>query len=515
MSDWLLPYAAGIGSAFLIYLANKIIKDGVLSVGLRTLQVLPGGKALINKEQTKIQEKLRELLKISPDSPLATAPDYSSLPSKPLAQKELIALLESLRFSTQEAFDGGKAFGGIYSDLEEHHQILSKAYEVFSSTNALFPEIFPALRKFENEVVRMTINIVEGNNQVVGVMTTGGTESIILAIKAYRDRARDLKRINFPEIIVPNSAHPAFVKACHYLGVKAIFADCDKSFAVNVKDVRSKITRNTILIVGSAPSYPHGVIDPITELASLATERDIPLHVDACLGAFILPWLEKLGFIRKRWNFSVPGVTSMSADVHKYGLGPKGASVLMFIDRSYRDYQFFSTGYWSGGLYCSPSITGSRAGGIIAASWAGLLSMGQTGFEKSARDIQDAFQSIINGLQRISSITVLGPPDACCIAFVSDKVDILKVADVMDDKGWKNINRLQRPSCAQIQVGNKRKFDIEKWLSDLADSIDYVRDNPDKFKGKMAAIYGMAGQIPVDSDILQPILGTYLDVTYT
>jgi len=237
--------------------------------------------------------------------------------------------------------------------------------------------------------------------------------------------------------------------------------------------------------------------------------------VDACLGAYLLPWLEKLGYSNTKWDFSVPGVTSISADVHKYGYGPKGASAILYTDSSYRRYQFYSTSYWSGGLYCSPSMTGSRAGGIIAAAWTDIVSLGQDGFEKAAKELYEVFQKLLSGIRSIEDLEILGQPIAGVIAFKGKKnTDVLKVADAMEIKGWKNINRLQRPSGAQIQVGHRKGFNCEQWLQDLKESVEDVKNNPDKYKEGMAAVYGMAGSLPPDFGVIEPILDAYLDAMY-
>jgi sphinganine-1-phosphate aldolase len=230
-------------------------------------------------------------------------------------------------------FQTGRAFGGIYNDHHELNKIIIAAENIFHDSNGLFPTIFPGLRKMETEVIRMAANLLHGDANVVGSLTTGGTESILCAIKAYREKAEKERGVTHPELIFPDTAHPAFAKACDLFKVKMVILSVrDSDRRVDPKTVKASINGNTIAIVASAPTYPHGVVDPIEEIGSIAEELNIPFHVDACLGGFHLPFLTKLGLYNKKFDFAIPGVTSMTADLHKYGMGPKGTAVLLYAD---------------------------------------------------------------------------------------------------------------------------------------------------------------------------------------
>jgi len=275
-----------------------------------------------------------------------------------------------------------KCLGSAYTTFADkstvdngtHDNMLSDVWNTFMHTNALNPTMYPSLRKFETEIISMTSWMLHGDDKCCGALTSGGTESILMAIKAYRDRAKKLRPyLTKPNIIVPTTIHPPFEKAGSYFGVELIHIELDQDMRVNVKLVEQAINKNTILLVGSAPQYCHGVVDPISKLSDIALSHGLPLHVDACFGGFMLPWLEKLGYKIPTFDFRIPGVTSISADVHKYGYSSKGASVILYRNEELRSHQYFAYGSWPGGLFGSPSLTGSRPGGMIAAAWAALV----------------------------------------------------------------------------------------------------------------------------------------------
>jgi len=265
----------------------------------------------------------------------------------------------------------GRAFGLVYHISEEIDELLKEAFTMFFSENGLNPTAFPSLRKFESEVVAMTASLLGGDSNVCGNMTTGGTESLLMAVKTARDWARDHHpEISEPEIVLPDTAHPAFDKAGSYFDVRIVHVPVLEDFRADVAAMQQAINPNTIMLVGSAPSYPHGVVDPIGELAAIAQERGLLFHTDSCVGGFMLPFIRKLGYEVPPFDFSVPGVTSMSADLHKFGYAAKPASVVLYRTPELRRKQMFVAINWPGGIYPSPTMTGSRAGGPIAAAWA-------------------------------------------------------------------------------------------------------------------------------------------------
>lgn len=273
----------------------------------------------------------------------------------------------------------GRVFGYMYEVCDaDYEHFIEKAFIMYMHENGLNPTAFPALRKLEVEVVQMTLNMFNAPSSGVGTMTSGGTESLLLTIKTYRDRARELHpHITKPEAIMCHSIHVAVPKACAYFDVTPVFTDMDPvTMQADVEKMRVAITVNTIVLFASAPQYPHGVVDPVTEIGALALEKKLPLHVDACMGGFLLPWIEKLGYPVPLFDFRVKGVTSISADIHKYGYAAKGASTLSWLSQEYRKYQFFAFAQWPGGMFVSPSMLGTRPGGAIAAAYAALVGNG-------------------------------------------------------------------------------------------------------------------------------------------
>lgn len=492
-----------------LYLMKKGMKfslDDALSFALKNV---PGVQGVVDKKTENI---LFEMKKDIESKPLPE-PRFDQLPEDNLERDEILKILENFR-NVEISYNDGKAFAGIYSDSKSQHNIIGDAYKIFTDSNALYPDIFPGLRVMENDIIRMTANLLGGDENTVGCMTTGGTESIMLAIKACRDRARELFGITEPELIAPITAHPAFTKGCHYFNIKFVCLPINKNMQVDPSAVKSAITKNTILVVSSAPTYPHGVIDPIEEIGLICKDHNVAFHVDSCLGGFVLPWLVKLGLTTKKFDLSVPGVTSLSADLHKYGFGPKGAAVLLYKDPEYRKYQFYSTTHWSGGLYTSPSMTGSRSGGTIASAYAALLNMGQKNYMIAAKNMNTTLTNLKTKIPEIEGLFIMGDPDACSLAFSSDSFPILPVADEMNKKGWKIVNRLQKPFCLMIQIGWKDCFDVDLFVNDLKISVEYVKAHPETEKEGMAPLYGMAASIPVNSGIGEKILSGYLDLLY-
>jgi len=317
------------------------------------------------------------------------------IPSEGIDREEVLARMREYREADID-WRSAKAWSLVYHLGDEHSEFLKKAHNLFFSENALNPVAFRSLKRFEAEVIRMTANLFHGDAEVVGTMTSGGTESLLLTVQTYRDKARADRGVFQPEIVIPTSGHAAFDKAGHYFGVKVVHTPVGDDFRANVKAMEKRINANTILLVGSAPSYPHGVIDPIEDLAALARKHKIGLHVDACLGGFLVPFVEKLGYPIPPFDFRVPGVTSMSADVHKYGYGAKGASTVMYRGMDILKHQFFICGDWPGGVYVSATMPGTRPGGPIAAAWAAMRSIGMTGYLENAKLLMDTTRRLID-----------------------------------------------------------------------------------------------------------------------
>lgn len=392
---------------------------------------------------------------------------------------------------------GGEVWSLVYHASDNHKKILQKAHSRYFSTNALSPMAFPSLQKFETEVVAMTIDLFNGDRRCVGSMTSGGTESIMLAVKTYRDWARDkFPEIKEPEMVLPSSAHPAHLKGAKYFDVKSIRVPVDENtHRADVKAMKDALTENTIMLVGSACDFPRGVVDPITDIAALAKEKGLGMHVDSCLGGYMLPFVKKLGYNIPDFDFSVPGVTSMSADVHKYGYGGKGASVLMFRRESLWAKSFYVYPDWEGGIYISTTMRGTRPGGPMAAAWASLKLLGVNGYMKLAKVVMDASEKLMEGIENIPELKILGKPDMSVFSFASDKIDVYQLGDVLDKKGW-HLDRIQYPAALHMMVNPHHAEIVEPFLNDLRASVKEVKENPSKSTDGQAAMYGMVASLP-------------------
>jgi glutamate/tyrosine decarboxylase-like PLP-dependent enzyme len=432
---------------------------------------------------------------------------YYKIPEVGVGKKDVLAQLEQLKGSDPDWLNG-KTWSLVYYVDDSHYDLMKKAYTMFFSENGLNPMAFKSLKNMERDVVKMTINLQNGNDKCVGTMTSGGTESILLAIKTYRDRARKLKPwIRKPEVIVPESVHVAFNKAGEYFDVKFVTAKLDDDFRVCLKDVKRKINRNTILLVGSAPQYVQGVVDPISELGELALKHNLPLHVDACVGGFMLPWVERLGYDIPLWDYRVPGVTSISADLHKYGFAAKGASTLTYRSMDFMKYQFFVYENWSGGVYASATMPGTRPGGAIAAAWAAMISLGEAGYLKQAKKIMDTVEQFKTALQSIPEIEIVGKPHATVLAWKSNDLNVTSyaIADFLVSKGW-SIDRHQKPESIHMTVNPTHAAVIDQYVQDIKDAIVYIRANPKANSSGEAAMYGMMAKIPFRSMIRSSVL---------
>lgn len=391
------------------------------------------------------------------------------LPKAGTPREEIMARMRELKQRDAD-WRGGRTWSLIYPAGEDVDELLREVNDLYVFENALNPFRFPSLRQMESEVVSMTTALLHGGEYAGGTMTSGGTESILMAVKTARDRAREEKGITRPEMIIPESAHPAFAKAGKYLCVEVKQASLGRDLRVDVQDVRSRITPETVLIVGSAPNYPHGVIDPIEDLAAFAAEHGTSFHTDACVGGFLLPFLERLGHPVPRFDFRVPGVTTISADVHKYGYCTKGASVIAHRTQETLQYQYFLYDQWPGGLYGSPAMAGARAAAPVAAAWAVMNYLGEAGYTRLASVILDTTKKLRRGIESIPELHIWGDPDASLLAFGSETVDVMAVCDVMDAKGW-HLDRQTRPAALHMMVTPNHAKIADQFLADLREAV--------------------------------------------
>ena len=490
----------------------------VLAALEKRLTAMPFVKARLRKQYAGIVSELEHSLKPYRDS----FPAQTRLPEIGRDREAIVQEMEELKRREESSWRDGRVSGAVYHGDDEHVSFLNQVYAIHSQSNPLHADIWPSAAKFEAEIVSMTAHMLgaapdpgaqltrdgdRSTSEVCGTVTSGGTESILLAMKTYRDWARD-KKITRPEMIVPATAHAAFDKAAQYFNIKLVRIPVDVTYRADVTAARQAVTRHTVAIVGSAPSFPHGVVDPIDELSELAREKGIGFHTDACLGGFILPWAAKLGYPVPPFDFSLPGVTSISADTHKYGYAAKGTSVVLYRSQELRHYQYYTATDWPGGLYFSPTFAGSRPGALSAACWAAMVSLGEQGYLEATRKILETAAVIRRGIEAIPDLYVLGDP-LWVIAFASRTLDIYRIMDVMTQKKW-NLNGLHRPPAVHLCVTLRQAQPgvAERFVEDLKSAVEQVRRNP-KARGGMAPVYGMAAKLPfrgIVSDLLKVVL---------
>lgn len=432
----------------------------------------------------------------------------SALPREGLPRARVLEELRSLEEIEAARWRGGRVSGAVYHGDAGHVEFLNQVYALHSQSNPLHADVWPSTTKFEAEIVAMTAGMLGGRadpaSEVCGTVTSGGTESILLAMKTYRDWARAEKGIVEGEIVAPTTAHAAFDKAAGYFGMRLRRVPVGPDFRADVAATRAALSPQTVVVVGSAPPFPHGLVDPIEELSEMARERGIGFHTDGCLGGFLLPWAERLGYPVPPFDFRLPGVTSISADTHKYGYAPKGTSVVLYRDKSLRHHQYYSVSDWPGGLYFSATMAGSRPGGLSAACWAAMVTMGESGYLEAARHILETAAWIKKEIAAIEGLDLIGDP-LFVLAVRSDQVDVYAVIQAMAARGW-NLNGLHLPPAFHLCVTLRHAAPgvREQFIADLKAAVEEVRGNPQAPVG-VGPVYGLASTVEA-----RPLVGTLL-----
>ena len=425
-----------------------------------------------------------------------TTTTYRSIPTQPADRADVLSTIADMAHREDAQGDAGRVSGSLYSGDHEHYRFLGEVFTQFAHANVLQRDMYPSATKFEAEIIAMASGMLHGDDlatPAVGVLTGGGSESLITALYSYREQARESRGVRAPNIVIPVTAHVALDKGAHWMGVEVRKAPLTDAFTVDVHALEALIDDDTIAIVGSAGDYGHGLIDPIAELGELALRRGIGLHVDGCLGGFLLPWAERLGYPVTAWDFRVPGVTTISADTHKYGYALKGTSVLLYRDRELRARQWFSVTDWPGGLYLSPGFQGSRSGGLIASTWAAMVTMGEPGYLTRARAILHTNDTIKQGIRdRIPQLQVIGDP-LFMTSFCSDAVDVFLVNDVLKERGWR-MNSLHLPPALHFCITgpNTAPGIAEAFLDDLQAAVEHAVAHAGT-PAASGAMYGFAG----------------------
>ena len=443
------------------------------------------------------------------------------------SEVQLISLLENLREYEKTTIPNDKVSGTIYASTlrgeskKKTELFLSRIFHLYYLTNPLHPDIFPSLRFIERNLIKFTLKLFNADlDNGRGILTTGGTESIFLAVKAYRDYGKQVKNITSPEMIVPETIHPAFDKAAHYLGVKMFKVPYNrKTDTLDISFIFKTINKNTIMIALSAPNFPYGTCDPIEHVAKIVKKYDVPLHVDACLGGFVLAFLSKISLPNKfAFDFLIDGVTSISADYHKYGLCPKGSSIIMYNSRKYADYQYFVQPDWCGGIYATNSFTGSKSGNISLMTWATILLNGTRFYKKLANSINDTTVSLAERLNQIPEVTVIGNPCDLVnvVSFYTDTnvCNISRVNHFMKEAGY-NLNELQNPNAVHIAITENHISDEfkEQFISSLIYSIEMASKEQNENGNSGITIYGTSQKVN-DPGIIDTVARNYLDLLY-
>ncbi|GAA5864026.1 hypothetical protein JCM1840_000671 [Sporobolomyces johnsonii] len=490
---------------------------------------------LVPSVRRKVQGELDQVTleleaKLAPkDGP---GPTYLSLPERGLTQDAVCKALDDMSAIPNTKWETGRVSGAVYHGGKDLNEIWKEAFGKFEVSNPLHADVFPGVRKMDSEIVSMCLTLFNSplptsavdENGGAGTTTSGGTESILMACKAYRDRARAEYGITEPEMVVPISAHAAFDKASKYFGIKIHHIPVDpKTRKVDIRKVKRAINPNTIMLVGSAPNFPDGAIDDITALSKLALKHRLGLHVDCCLGSFLVPFLERAGYPVDPFDFRVPGVTSISCDTHKYGFAAKGTSVIMYRSKAIRKYQYSVITTWPGGVYASPSMAGSRPGALLAAAWASLLYLGVDGYTDSCREIVGAAKRIVHGIRKdFPELYVLGDPLVSVVAFGSRSegkgngvgfVPVYEVGDRMAKLGW-HLNALQNPAAIHIACTRLTVPAVDDFLRDLRTAVDEVKAMEASGGGSMVTLYGLGSSSAVGPGLVEEMASRYMDVLY-
>lgn len=393
------------------------------------------------------------------------------LPDTGIPREKLFAGMRE-RKAQDADWRGARTWSLCYPAGEDVDAVLAEANQLYLYENALNPFRFPSVRQMEVDVVGIALSLLHAPDAADGCMTSGGTESILMAMKTARERARAERGVESPTIVAPHSAHPAFAKAAHYLRMELVQIPLRDDLRADPKAAARLVDDRTAVVVGSAPCYPFGVVDPIPELAALAAARGASFHTDACLGGFLWPFWDAIGESVPPFDFRVEGVSTISADVHKYGYATKGASTVLHRDGDHlRRHQLFAYRDWPGGGYASFAMAGARPAAPIAAAWAVLHWLGQDGYERLARRIRDTTKKLQAGIRAMPGLFVHGQPEMSLFAFGSGRHDLFAIADVMDDRGW-HLDRQTGPDALHLMVSPEHDKVADRFLADLREAVE-------------------------------------------
>jgi sphinganine-1-phosphate aldolase len=441
---------------------------------------------------------------------------HRRLPESGTPRSELLAELHLMATQEDATWESGKCSGTMYCGDHDHYRFMNEAFGLFAHVNVLQRDMCPSATKFESEIIAMTLDLLHAeavsDAEPVGLVATGGTGSICHAMLAYREYGAQ-RGITRPNVIKPETAHPAFDKACHLFGIELRKAPIDPiTTEVDTDWVDGHIDEHTVAIIGSACNYGYGTVDPIAALSDIALAHGVGLHVDSCLGGFILPFGQELGYDIPVFDYRLPGVTSISADTHKYGYAFKGTSVLTFRDKAIRNAQYFYLTDWSGGKYCSPGMEGSRSGGLIAATWAAMVQLGRQGYRGYAKQIFETAAVMQAAVLSHPELRILGHP-TFLFSFTSDEFDIYHVNDLMRQRGWR-FNGQQYPNALHMAVTRPQTQPglTDLFAADLTDAVAYAHEHAGEAPQSGAVYGGVAGGMTDEADdFIKMVMGDMMD----
>ncbi|QEU59883.1 Dpl1 [Kluyveromyces lactis] len=475
---------------------------------------LPMVRGSVDKEVSKVLATIeKDMIKND-----ANLKDFPELPRTGLSEADVLKELDKLNSILKHSdWENGKVSGAVYHGGDDLIDLQSKAFKKFCVANQLHPDVFPGVRKMEAEVVSMVLNLFNAPPTGCGTTTSGGTESLLLACISAKMLGLRYKGITEPEIIIPKTAHAGFDKAGYYFGIKIHHVDLDPvTFQADVKQMRKLINRNTVMLAGSAPNFPHGIIDDIVSIGKLGETYKIPVHVDCCLGSFIVAFMSKAGFNDvPLFDFRVPGVTSISCDTHKYGFAPKGSSVIMYRNSELRKQQYYVSTEWTGGLYGSPTLAGSRPGALVVGCWATMVHVGADGYINSCKDIVGKARELKEFIQNeIPELQILGDPLCSVISFTSDKIDIYELSDTLSKSGW-HLSALQNPSSIHLALTKLSLKSVDELKHLLKSTVDKMKQSPDAKPSSdgTSALYGVAGSVKTVG-VADRLIEGFLDSLY-
>jgi glutamate/tyrosine decarboxylase-like PLP-dependent enzyme len=399
----------------------------------------------------------------------------SQLPEIGWSATDIFDSLELMR-ARDVRWREGRAFSLAYNAGPDALAVAEEAYRRFSGENALSTDAFPSLKQIQAEVVAMAGVWLGATPSSAGFMTSGGTESILMAVKAARDRLLAERQIRLPNMVLPTSAHAAFAKAGAYFGVEVRRVAVGPDWRADVAAMRNCVDENTVLIVGSAPQYPQGVVDDIVSIAKIASDAQINCHVDACMGGVTLAYLERLGEKIAPWNLQVPGVSSISVDLHKFGYTSKGASVIMYASKHLRSYQGFVTADWLGGIYGSSGVLGTKSGGSMASAWAVMHFLGDDGYLRLTRQAREATLQLASIIRNSPELVLRAEPESTLLCFGAQdptELNVFAVADELSKRGW-YVDRQTPPDSLHCTVNAIHHDKIEWFAKDLRNSVETV-----------------------------------------